>query len=108
MPTVVWAQQLLTKNIAGRAPRSACEGAAVIMRPFPNVSPGPGANGQPYGAWNCPQNSGDSMNKKVTSRTKISIAVSVALGAGLMGAGFAPVALAQQTGEVPRVEGTGE
>ena len=47
------------------------------------------------------------MNKKVTSRTKISIAVSVALGAGLMGAGFAPVALAQQAGDVQRIEVTG-
>ena len=47
------------------------------------------------------------MNKKVTSRTKISIAVSVAVGAGLMGAGFAPVALAQQTGDVQRIEVTG-
>ena len=47
------------------------------------------------------------MNKKVTSHTKISIAVSVALGAGLMGAGFAPVALAQQAGDVQRIEVTG-
>ncbi len=50
---------------------------------------------------------GKSMNKKVASRTKISIAVSVALGAGLMSAGFAPVALAQQAGDVQRVEITG-
>lgn len=47
------------------------------------------------------------MNKNVASRTKISIAVSVALGAGLMGAGFAPLALAQQAGDVQRVEITG-
>ena len=47
------------------------------------------------------------MNKKVASRTKISIAVSVALGAGLMSAGFAPAVLAQQAGDVQRVEVTG-
>ena len=44
------------------------------------------------------------MNNKPACRTKISIAVSVALGAGLMSAGFASVALAQQ---VERVEVTG-
>ena len=50
---------------------------------------------------------GKSMNKKLASRTKISIAVSVALGAGLMSAGFAPVAMAQQAQTVERVEITG-
>lgn len=51
-----------------------------------------------------PTNLGESMNKKVANRSRLSVAVSLALGAGLLGSGFTSVALAQ---DVQRVEVTG-
>lgn len=50
-------------------------------------------------------NLGESMKNKIVSRTRISIAVTFALGTGLLGTAFAPGAFAQQP--VQRVEITG-
>ncbi|TAK41361.1 MAG: TonB-dependent receptor [Betaproteobacteria bacterium] len=47
------------------------------------------------------------MKINVASRTKLSIAVSLALGAGFFSVGFAPLAQAQQSSDVQRVEVTG-